>query len=233
MLLYIIRHAAPDYKNHTITPDGHLEAEALSRRMKSCGLNKIFCSPLGRARDTMQYTARLLDIKPETEEWTKELSDVFLEDSEWGPLNAWDLPGEALFDGKPYSTSPDWDKLPVVKDLNLKEKFAKLGKNSDLFLKKLGYSREGGRYRCVQPNEEKIAVFCHGGFGVTWIAHLLYIPLRIAWSGFWLAPSSVTIISFEKTSEIWGAPRCLTFGDTSHLYESGLEVIWKGVRKHR
>jgi probable phosphoglycerate mutase len=61
----------------------------------------------------------------------------------------------------------------------------------------------------------------------------LNIPLRIAWAGFWLAPTSVTMISFEQTSETWAAPKCLTFGDTSHLYESGLDVKWKGVRKHR
>ncbi|MCD6335443.1 MAG: histidine phosphatase family protein [Candidatus Latescibacteria bacterium] len=233
MLLYIIRHADPDYENDTITPDGHLEAEALSRRMKSYGLDKIFCSPLGRAQDTMQYTAKLLDIEPETEEWTRELSDVFLEDTEWGPLNAWDLPGEAMFDSEAHPVSLDWDALPIWKHLKLREQFAKLGEDSDRFLRKLGYAREGGRYRCVRPNEEKIAVFCHGGFGVTWIAHLLNIPLPIAWAGFWLAPTSVTMISFEQTSEIWAGPKCLTFGDTSHLYESGLVVKWKGVRTRR
>lgn len=183
MRLYIIRHAAPDYKNHTITPDGHLEAAALSKRMKTLGLDKIFSSPMGRAQDTAKYTAKLMDLKLETEDWTQELTNVFLEESEeWNSLNAWDLPAEALFDGKPSAASSEWDKLPVLKDLNLKEKFAKLGKDSDLFIKKLGYVREGGKYRCVQPNEEKVAVFCHGGFGITWIAHLLNIPLRIMWS---------------------------------------------------
>ncbi len=29
MRLYIIRHADPDYPNNTITPEGHLEAQAL------------------------------------------------------------------------------------------------------------------------------------------------------------------------------------------------------------
>lgn len=30
MRLYIIRHADPDYPNNTITPEGHLEAQALA-----------------------------------------------------------------------------------------------------------------------------------------------------------------------------------------------------------
>ena len=226
MQLYIIRHADPDYKNHTITPDGHLEAEALSRRLKAMGVNKIFCSPLGRARDTMQYTAKLLNLESETEEWTKELSDMLLEDSDWGPLMAWDLPGEIQLADNPDASSTDWNNLPEFKDLNLMERYANIGKNSDLFIKKLGYKREGRKYRCIQPNEDKVAVFCHGGFGITWIAHLLNIPLRIMWSGFSLSPSSVTIISFDTASEIWVVPRCKAFGDTSHLYESGLIVKW-------
>lgn len=224
MILYIIRHADPDYENDTITPAGHLQAEALARRMKSCGLDRIFCSPLGRAKDTMKYTAKLLNIQPEIEEWTRELSDVFLENTEWGPMNVWDLPAEVLLADNPSPTSPDWDKLPILKDLKLKEKFAKIGENSDRFLRKLGYVRKGVRYHCLKQNEKKIAVFCHGGFGVAWIAHLLNIPLRIAWAGFRLAPTSVTTILFEQTSENWAVPRCLSLGDTSHLYEAGLEV---------
>jgi len=227
MILYIIRHADADYKNDTITPAGRLKAEALARRMKSYGLDRIYCSPLGRAQETMKYTARLLNIESGTEEWTRELSDVFLEDTEWGSMNAWDLPGEVLLGGNPHPASPDWDTLPILKNLKLKEKFARLGEASDHFLSKLGYVREGMRYRCIQPNKEKIAVFCHGGFGVTWIAHLLNIPLRIAWAGFRLAPTSVTTILFERTSKIWVAPRCLALGDTSHLYKSGLEVKLK------
>ena len=50
MRLYIIRHADPDYENDTITPAGHLEAQALSVRLKGEGINKIFCSPAGRAQ---------------------------------------------------------------------------------------------------------------------------------------------------------------------------------------
>ena len=222
MTLYIIRHADADYERDAITSVGRPKAEALARRMKLCGLDRIYCSPLGRAQETMKYTAKLLNVQPETEEWTRELPDVFLENTEWGPMNAWDLPVEVLLADNPSPTSPDWDRLPILRDLKLKEKFAKIGESSDHFLSKLGYVREGVRYRCLQPKDEKIAVFCHGGFGVTWIAHLLNIPLRIAWAGFRLAPTSVTTILFEQTSGNWAVPRCLSLGDTSHLYESGL-----------
>ncbi len=57
MRLYIIRHADPDYANNTITPDGALEADALSKRLAKVGFDWIYSSPLGRAIDTMNYTA--------------------------------------------------------------------------------------------------------------------------------------------------------------------------------
>ena len=58
MILYIIRHADADYKNDTITPAGRLKAEALARRMKSYGLDRIYCSPLGRAQGTKEKKRR-------------------------------------------------------------------------------------------------------------------------------------------------------------------------------
>ena len=55
MRIYIIRHADPDYENDTITPRGHLEAKALAERMLQENIDSI-CSPLQRARHTMNYT---------------------------------------------------------------------------------------------------------------------------------------------------------------------------------
>ena len=76
--------------------------------------------------------------------------------------------------------------------------------------------QEEGRYRILEPNERKIAVFCHMGFGLAWLAHLLEMPLPLLWAGFWLAPSSVTTILMETRSEQWAVPR-LSLGDVSPL----------------
>ena len=61
MRLYIIRHADPDYEHDTLTEDGHKEAQALAKRLASHGLDRIYCSPLGRAIDTARYTAEPLE----------------------------------------------------------------------------------------------------------------------------------------------------------------------------
>ena len=92
-----------------------------------------------------------------------------------------------------------------------------------------GFRREEGRYRILKPNERKIAVFCHMGFGLAWLAHLLEMPLPLLWSGLWLAPSSVTTILMDTRSEQWAVPRCLGIGDVSHLYNINLPVSSQGI----
>lgn len=82
----------------------------------------------------------------------------------------------------------------------------------------------------LQPNRAKIAVFCHGGLGLTWLAHLLEIPLPLVWSGFWLPPSSVTTVLFDERSPQWAVPRVVGLGDVSHLYEAGLPVQPSGIK---
>jgi len=65
----------------------------------------------------------------------------------------------------------------------------------------------------------------------TWhdLAHLLAIPLTLMWSGFWMAPSSVTTILFDERSPEWAVPRCIGFCDVSHLYAAGLPVQPRGI----
>lgn len=231
MRLYIIRHADPDYENNTITADGHKEAKALAKRMASIGLDRIYCSPMGRAIDTMKYTAELLGLDYNIEHWTKELwPELTLEQTPWGnQIMAIDVPGEVVRCGEDMPTHQNWHQCSVLENYKLRDVFEALKRNSDSFLARLGYEREGGRYRCIKPNQEKIAVFCHGGFGLTWLAHLLEIPVSLMWSGFWLSPSSVTTILFDERSTEWAVPRCIGLGDVSHLYEAGLSVKPRGI----
>ena len=91
MRLFIIRHADPDYPNNTITPAGHQEAQALASRMQRLGLDYIYSSPMGRALDTMRYTAEALGIPYSVEDWTQELAELRMRLEPWGQLMAWDV----------------------------------------------------------------------------------------------------------------------------------------------
>lgn len=229
MRLYIIRHADPDYPNNTITAAGHLEAQALARRLATQGLDYIYSSPLGRALHTMQYTLDLLKLSPQIEDWMREIPDWVIEHDPYGRLSVWDLPGEIIRANEPYPTHETWHEIPALQDPKFREQFERLKRHSDDLLSRHGYEREGGRYRIVRPNRDRIAVFCHNGFGLTWLAHLLEIPLTLIWSGFWMAPSSVTTVLFDERSEEWAVPRCLGVSDVSHLYQARLPVQPRGI----
>jgi probable phosphoglycerate mutase len=230
MRLYLIRHADPDYPNNTITPYGHKEAEALAARLAKEDLTRLYSSPMGRARDTMRYTADLLPHHvPAIEDWTAEFGGTTTETEEWGRIAIWDLPGEVIRGQAKHPRDNDWQNLPYVAGTPMSELFDATRAASDAFLARHGYEREGGRYRCVAPNRERIAVFCHGGFGLAWLSHLLEIPLPLMWSGFWLPPSSVTTILMEQRTDTWAVPRCVGLGDVSHLYAAGLPVRPRGI----
>jgi probable phosphoglycerate mutase len=192
--------------------------------------HRLYVSPLGRARATCRYTEETLGQKAEVLDWVKERSDWREEVPPWGLRVIWDIPGEVIREKVPPPLFHDWPDLPPLKGKGYLEKYESLGRDSDSFLESLGFRREGGRYRILRPNREKVAVFCHGGLGLTWLAHLLEIPLALLWSGFWLAPSSVTTVLFDEASPDWATPRCIGLCDLSHLYREGIPVSTHGLK---
>jgi len=230
MRLYIIRHADPDYPNNTITAAGHLEAKALGERMKKLGLDHIYASPLGRAVHTMQYSAEALGMGHTIEEWTAELNCFADFASAGGHMAVWDVPGEHIHAAKTHYTRENWYEHELFVNPIFRETAERVACASDAFIARHGYVRAGGRYRIAKPNREKIAVFCHGGFGLFWLAHLLAIPQPLMWAGFHLPPSSVTTILFDERTKDWAVPRCIGLGDVSHLYAAGLPTQPAGIK---
>lgn len=226
MKIYLIRHAEPDYPNQTITAAGHLEAQALAAYLQHTGIDRIYCSPINRAVHTMQYTARLLGMEPSIEPWTRELNWQ-APDDQGKPAAAWNIPGETVRASMPYPDHEKWPRLAPYQDYV--SHYETIKTNSDEFMRRHGYIRENGRYRIDKPNREAIAVFCHLGFGLTWLSHLLELPFPLVWSGFWLPPSSVTTILFEERSPHWAVPRCLGLGQVAHLHSAGLSVSTAGL----
>ncbi len=230
MRLYIIRHGDPDYEKDSLTPAGQLEAAALAERMEKISPTHIYSSPLGRAKATMQYTADRVGREGIIEEWMAELSDCRLTIDPWGKLVMWDVPGEIIRARAPYATHDNWHESSCFSAPNFRERFERLRNNSDEFLARHGYVRDGGRYKPVKSNRDKLAIFCHGGFGLCWLAHLLEIPLPLMFSGFFLHPSSVTTVLFDERSKDWAVPRCIGMGDLSHLYAQGLPPQPSGIK---
>ena len=104
------------------------------------------------------------------------------------------------------------------------EALAYLEENGKDFLERLGYREENGIYRILRPNEEKVALFCHGAFSRAWLSILLHIPVHLMWSDFGYTHTGVTILHFKNNADGFTAPKCLCYSDMSHLYAQRLDL---------
>lgn len=227
MLLYIIRHGDPDYTTDTLTERGWQQAEAVGKRVADAGINRIFTSPMGRARQTAEPACRLLGLIPTVEDWTHEILDERLT-----PFPDGKMKSVTLVQNTYYRENGNIDldyhhafECPGFRESRMKEALAYIEKNGKDFLERMGYREENGIYRILRPNEEKVALFCHAAFGRAWLSILLHIPVHIMWSSFSYTHTGVTVVEFKNNENGITAPRCLCFSDMGHLYAAGLDML--------
>ncbi len=227
MILYIIRHGEPGHDG-ALTEKGWKQAEAVGRRMKQAGIDRIFTSPVLRAKQTSEPACRLLGITAGIEEWSHEIGDEritsfpdgvrksisFVQNTYFLENGNMNLPYDKAFECEPFKQS------------EMKKAVDYIEKNGNEFLERLGYKEENGVYRILKPSDEKVALFCHSAFSRAWISRLLRIPINIMWAGFDYEHSGVTILEFENTENGITAPTCLRYSDTSHLYAEGIEPMF-------
>lgn len=228
MLLYIIRHGFPDYETDSLTDLGKLQAEAVGKRIAKSKIDRIFTSPMGRARQTAEPACRLLGLEATVEEWTREVGEeqhTTFPDGNPTPLCA--MQNTVLRTDADFRLTFDRSfESEALKQSGMKARYDYIQENSDKFLEKLGYRAEGNAYRIIKPNEEKVAVFCHALFGMTWISQLLKIPFHMMWTSFCYSHTGVTILEFENNKDGWTAPKCLSYCDLSHIYAEGLPMLY-------
>ncbi|HEV7506921.1 MAG TPA: histidine phosphatase family protein [Thermoanaerobaculia bacterium] len=192
MRLYIIRHAEPDYPRDALTARGHAQARALADRLSAMGIDRVYSSPMNRALETARYTAERLGLEVQVESWTRELEDWWVPDQALGERPVWQVDAATL-----RALAPGQEIWPP-------DALAQLHSASDEFL---------GRHE--NASSQGIAVFCHAGFALTWLAALLAVPLPLMWAGFSLPPASITTVVFEKLAGGDTAARCLGLGNVA------------------
>jgi probable phosphoglycerate mutase len=75
MLLYIVCHGDPIYETDSLTERGKLQAEAVGKRIADSKIDRIFSSPMGRAKMTAEPACRLLGLDYTVEDWTHEIEE--------------------------------------------------------------------------------------------------------------------------------------------------------------
>jgi len=226
VILYIVRHGLPVYApEEKLTEYGHRQANALVPRFRDVGLTRICSSPLRRARETAQPTADALGLPIQIEDWMSEdLSwQRFTKPdtrNSWGDAWVWDCvdPGELVRDGN-RTEDEVWNQIEAMQSTpTAREGYRQLAADSDAFLASLGYQRVGNEYKILSPSDERVACFCHQGFGLTWLSHLLRIPPHIFWTEFDITHTGVTVLDFCNHPGGFTVPKCLCLSDMSHLF---------------
>ena len=225
MKLIMIRHGDPDYVNDSLTEKGWREAELLADRVSKMKIDRIYVSPLGRARATMQACLDKMDkegIKypePVTFDWLKEFPvRIRRPDRPEMESICWDwMPEDWTVQDKMYDYDK-WTECPVFSKAETGKELHYVYDEFEKLLAELGYVRNGRYFKAEKPNNDTIVFFCHFGLETVLISYLLHIPVMPLWQGFIAAPTSVTTINTEERREGKACFRISAFGDVSHLY---------------
>ena len=226
MLLYIVRHGDPNYKDDCLTDFGKIQAEAVAKRMRDSKIDVIYSSPMGRAIETAEPTCRLLGLPYHIEEWTHEVQGERMTTYPDGNKKSVTLLQNTLLreDGQVNIPFEKTFETKALRETEMESAFNYIKDSGREFLERLGYKEENGVYRILRPNEDRVALFCHAVFTRTWLSELLHIPLHIMWSSFAPTHTGVTIIEFKNNENGYTAPKCLCFSDMSHLYAEKVDM---------
>lgn len=241
MRILLIRHGDPDYVHDTVTERGHREAALLAETAEDLGLGTCYVSPLGRARDTAEYSLKRTGKTAETLEWLREFPakmDVNLsremqqacpdtrkdpQSGRYCPRIVWDMVPGYWTEHPEYMDREGWRTSEAAECSDMVQVYDSVVQSFDAFLAARGYVREGAHYRVEQENAETVTFFCHFGISCVLLSHLWNVSPFILWHSLAMAPSSVTEIVTEERQQGIAYFRGKRIGDVSHLYAGGEE----------
>lgn len=229
MLFYYIRHGDPIYDPDSLTYLGEKQAEALSKRLLVYGVDRIYASTSNRAIQTAMPTAKLLKKEIEQLDWANEghAWRDFTVDGDWLIANAW---VRRLFRSPEMLALGDrWYEHEALREHHYERGVRRIAAESDRFFLSLGYRHVPGTgvYEVVRPNEERVALFAHHGFGQAFLSHLLGIPYPVYTTHFALCTAGLTVLHFAEDNG-YATPTVLTHSSDAHMYAESLPVPYDG-----
>ncbi len=228
MIFYYLRHGDPVYDPDSLTHLGIRQAEALGKRLALFGLDKIYSSTSNRAIMTARPTCEMLKMEPELLDFANEAYahrdfHEVLEDGRkrWIFMSPKFI--ELFHEPDVRELGFRWYDHPAFENTNCKAGMARIYEEADRFFAELGYEhiRYTGKYKVTKPNDQRVALFAHAGFGMAFLSALLDIPYPVVCTQFDLSHSSMTVIEFEEHSGC-SIPKIITLSSDSHLYREGL-----------
>ena len=222
MRLIFIRHGDPDYSIDSLTEKGWREAELLSKRVCAWNVDKFYCSPLGRAKDTASCTLKKLNRSATEYRFLREFEGHVVNPATGYDHICWDFMPDYWTEMEDMYDRDSWALSDLMKtstnDIN--KEWTDVCKGIDGILEEFGYIRENRYYRVDESNPKKdstVVIFCHFGVTMVMMSHLLGISAPVMLHGFFLPPTSVTILNTEERVPGTAYFRCQVMGDVTHL----------------
>ncbi len=234
MRILLIRHADPDYSIDSLTERGWKEAQLLSERLVREDIKDFYCSPMGRAKDTLSFTldkmGREAEILPWAEEFHAQVTLPYLDKPHGIP---WDIMPRVWSEEKDFLSVETWHNNIIMNSnpegISPPDRYEMVRKGVDELLARYGYRRQGGCFTSDgDGTRDTIALVCHFGSGCVILSCLLGISPVLLWHGFMAPPSSVTTIYTEEREKGYVSFRVNSYGDTSHLYAGGMDPAFAG-----
>ena len=173
MRILFIRHGQPNYEKDCLTDVGLRQAQDTALRLKDEGIEAVYSSPFGRARDTAQCTADALGLPVQILPFMREL---YWGNSEGKPVfhrgHPWETANELMRRGYDL-TDPHWASHPLYENNVVVEDAARVGREIDGWMAALGYEHDGHYYRCARADHPgAVALFSHGGSSVAALSRI-------------------------------------------------------------
>lgn len=229
MRLYFIRHGEPIYDPDSLTPLGHKQAEALSKRLANIGLDRIYASTSNRAIQTARPTCDLLQKEPILCDWAHEalaFDDFKATDSNGKDQWILEVPEmvRRLNDPQVKQLGRAWYTHPCFAHENYERGVQRVDAAVDAFLEELGYrhDRENGCYHIIGDNPARVALFAHYGFGLAFLSSVMDIPYNVFYPRFNICHTGVTEILFYHHGDGMVIPQIVQHSGDAHLYREGL-----------
>lgn len=225
MRLILIRHGDPDYVRDDLTPKGEKEAALLAARAAEWKVDDVYVSPLGRARATARPCLEKWNKQATVLDWAQEFC-YLVPDGKGGMRIPWDYYPHEWAEKEGNFRKNEWvdeqDKLPS------REKYQWVCSSLDELLRGYGLERKGNYYAVREHCDKTAVVFCHFGISMIFLSHLLNISAQALLHGFFLPPTSVTVLNTEERLEGEAFFRVERLGDTCHLKEGGEKISESG-----
>lgn len=162
----------------------------------------------------------------------------------------WDLLPDFYTSDKAFFDKDQWADSDFMKGGNIKSFYKTVCDGLDGLLEKEGYIRnEKGFYNVLNPvenpawtkkkyqldslksdypEEKNLVFFCHLGVMFTMIAYLTGLSPMQLWQGFYVAPTSITVLNSEERVKGQAFFRVERLGDTNHLINGNEPVSSSG-----